>query len=274
MGPRRCVGVDWSGAADARAAARAIWCAVVEDGRLVALETGRDRRQTTARLTELVFEEPESVIGLDFCFSAPAWFLDALGMRSAGELWRWAARQAEDDPGFVRRLPPPFWGPSVRPRPAGAGPALRATEVAVAASGTRPASFFQVSGPGSVGAQSLLGMPELMMLCDAGVSVWPFDAPRLPVAVEVFPRALARALAPAGAPRTGASFRAAVVEQHADALGPWRDIVRGNQDAFDAAVAALALAWTPDLVGYLRATGPGGDPREGAIAMPEPGPCR
>ena len=273
MGPRRCVGVDWSGAADRRAAARAIWCAVVDDGHLVALETGRDRRQTTARLIELVFEEPETVIGLDFCFSAPAWFLDAHGMRSAGELWRWAARQAESDPGFVRGLPAPFWGPSIRPRPAIPGPTLRATEAAVAASGTRPASVFQITGPGSVGAQSLLGMPELMALCDAGVSVWPFDAPRLPVAVEVFPRALARRLAPTGTRRGGPGFRAAVVDRHADAFGPWADVVRGNQDAFDAAVAAVGLACGRDLVGQLARTRDDQDLREGAILLPELDTC-
>ena len=155
----------------------------------MALETGRGRPATTARLVELAVEEPETVIGLDFSFSAPSWFLDAHRMRAAAELWRWAAAGLARDPGFVRALGPPFWGPGIRPRPRADGPALRRTEEVLGRPGARPSSFFRLSGPGSVGAQSLTGMPELMSLCDVGVSIWPFDPPRLPVAVEVFPRA-------------------------------------------------------------------------------------
>jgi hypothetical protein len=238
---------------------------------LVALETGRDRSETTGRVAELVLEEPETVVGLDFCFSAPAWFLEAEGMRSAGELWRWAARQAERDPRFVRGLPEPFWGPAVRPRPEAAGPPLRRTEQELGIPGARPSSFFKVSGPGSVGAQALLGMPELLALCDCGVTVWPFDVPRLPVVVEVFPRALAHLLAPDAAGRTGADFRAAVIDRHADAFGDLVGVVAGNQDAFDAAVAAVALDGAPDLVGQLMRTRADQDLREGSILLPELG---
>jgi hypothetical protein len=263
--------VDWSGAAGRRAAARAIWLAVVEDGRLVALETGRDRTETTRRLTELVVEEPETVIGLDFCFSAPAWFLEAHGMRSAGELWRWAAAGIARDAGFVRALGPPFWGPGIRPRPAAGGDPLRGTERAVRRPGAQPSSFFKLSGPGSVGAQSLYGMPELMSLCDVGVSVWPFDPPRLPVAVEVFPRALAHQLAPSAERLAGAALRRAVVTQQADAFGVFGGTAAQAQDAFDAAVAALALGRARDLVGQLERERAAADPREGAILVPEVG---
>ncbi len=246
-----------------------MWLAVAEGGRLVALETGRDRAQTSARLAELVFEEPDTAIGLDFCFSAPAWFLEAHGMRSAGELWRWAARQAERNPRFVRELPEPFWGPSVRARPAAAGVPLRRTERQLGVPGAHPSSFFKVSGPGSVGAQALLGMPELLTLCDCGIAVWPFDVPRLPVAVEVFPRALAHLLAPDAARRTGADARAVVVARHADAFGDLAGVAEGNQDAFDAAVSALALDGARDLIGQLARTRADQDLREGAILIPE-----
>jgi len=271
VGPRRCVGVDWSGAADPRTAARAIWLAVAEGGRLVALETGRGRSETSARLVELAAEEPDTVIGLDFCFSAPAWFLEARGMRSAGALWRWAARQAERNPRFVRELPEPFWGPWVRPRPEAAGPALRRTEQQLAIPGAHPSSFFKVTGPGSVGAQALLGMPELLALCDCGVTIWPFDAPRLPVAVEVFPRALARLLAPGATGRHGADFRTEVIARHPDAFGDLARVAAQNQDAFDAAVVALALDGARDLVGQLARTRADQDLREGAILIPELG---
>ncbi len=237
----------------------------------MALETGRGRAETAARLAELVFEEPDTVIGLDFCFSAPAWFLDAQGMRSAGELWRWAARQAEQHPRFVRELPEPFWGPGVRRRPVAAGAAFRRTEQELDIPGAHPSSFFKVSGPGSVGAQSLLGMPELLVLCDCGVTVWPFDVPRLPVAVEVFPRALARLLAPDAVGVTGAAFRTEVIALHAGAFGDLARVAENNQDAFDAAVAALALDGARDLVGQLARTRAEQDLREGAILIPELG---
>lgn len=268
MRPRRAVGVDWSGAADPRAAARAIWLAVVEDGALVALEHGRDREATLAHLVELVLTEPETVIGLDFCFSAPAWFLAGRGMRSAGELWRWAASGIDADAGFVRGLPAPFWGPGIRAAPAAGGDRFRATEHAIAAAGARPGSIFRLSGPGAVGAQSLYGMPALLSLCDAGVAIWPFDPPALPCAVEVFPRALARFLAPAGTRLRGAALRRAVAAAAADALGPWRARVEANQDAFDAAVTALVLGDTADLLEQLAAARAGANPLEGAIFVP------
>jgi len=271
VGPRRCVGVDWSGAAGRRAAARAIWLAVAQEGRLVALETGRDRASTTARLVELVFEEPETVIGLDFCFSAPAWFLDAHGMRSAAELWRWAAAGIARDPAFVRALGPPFWGPGIRPRPAAGGDSLRRTDHAVRRPGAQPSSFFKLTGPGSVGAQARYGMPELMSLCDVGVAIWPFDPPRLPVAVEVFPRLLARLVAPAADGLSGAGLRRAVVAQEDGALGPFAGACAANQAAFDAAVTALALGRARGLVGQLERGRADADPREGAILRPELG---
>jgi hypothetical protein len=236
---------------------------------LVSLESGRGRDATTSRLIELTADEPETVIGLDFCFSAPAWFLEDRRMRSAGELWRWAARRRAADPGFVRTLEAPFWGPGVRRRPDLPGDAFRRTEREVAAPGVQPSSFFRVSGPGSVGAQSLVGMPELLVLCDAGISVWPFDPPRLPVVVEVFPRALARALVPEAVHLTGEAMRRAVVAREQAALGDAAVTLVGNQDAFDAAITALALARAGDLVAQLVRLRPAHDLQEGAILVPE-----
>jgi len=269
VGPRRTVGVDWSGAADPRAAARTIWLAVVEDGRIVGLETGRGRAATIARLIELVFEEPETVIGLDFCFSAPAWFLDQMGMRSAGELWRWAEAGCARDSAFVLSRDAPFWGPGIRVRPPRAGDPLRRTEHEVARPGAQPGSIFQLSGPGSVGAQSLHGMPGLLALCDAGVSIWPFDPPRLPCAVEVFPRVMARVLSPDAAHVSGRGLRRDVCARYADALGDVRGVLEEDQDAFDAAVTALALERGRDLVRQLEEGREHADPREGAIVVPE-----
>jgi len=235
----------------------------------VALETGHDRAATTARLVELVFEEPETVIGLDFCCSAPAWYLEAHGLRSAAELWRWAAAGMTRDPAFVRGLGPPFWGPGIRSRPALAGAPLRRTDRAVQCAGAQPVSFFKLSGRGSVGAQVLCGMPELMSLCDVVVAIRPFDPPRLSLAVEVFPRLMARLLAPSADALTGAALRRAVVAQETAVLGGFAVVCETNQDAFDAAVVALALARAHDLVGQLERGRAGADVREGEILAPE-----
>lgn len=233
------------------------------------METGRDRVAATGRLIELVFEEPETVIGLDFCFSAPAWFLQQMGIRSAGELWRWAQVGCERDPGFARGLEAPFWGSGIRARLPCEGDPLRRTEHELARAGARPCSIFQLSGPGSVGAQSLHGMPALLALCDAGVSIWPFDPPRMPCAVEVIPRALARMLAPAVDHLSGRRLRVEVCARYADAWGEVRGVLEDNHGAFDAAVVALALDRSDRLVAYLEAERRDADLREGAIAVPE-----
>ena len=241
MCPRRVVGVDWSGAASDRDAARSIFTAVVEDGRLVALEGGRGRDATIDAVIDAVFEEPETLVGLDFAFGVPDWLAAEHGWRSAGEVWRWAETGVASGPDWVRSRPAPFWGPGIRPRPALGGDPLRATERAAAATGARPASVLQLSGPGSVGAQSLWGMPQLLRLADAGLAIWPFDPPRLPMAAEVFPRQMARGLAPDAARLTGPAFRDAVIDGLGATVAGFADALRGSQDAFDAAMAAIGL---------------------------------
>ncbi len=267
MRPRRTVGVDWSGAAASSAASRAIWCAVVEDGRLLSLESGRDRAQIVSHLIELTCSEPETLIGLDFSFSAPAWFVVQMGFRSAGELWRWAERSLQSDPHFPRSLDPPFWGPGIRSRPELDGDPLRATERQIARPGVRPSSFFQLSGPGSVGAQSLYGMSGLLSLCDAGLSIWPFDPPRLPCVVEAYPRMYAHDLLPGGTSLTGRHLRIALCAHFAETFGEWAELCIENQDACDAAIIAIALDRADDPIAELERTRDTWDPLEGAIAV-------
>lgn len=268
MVPRRTVGVDWSGAASDVDAASAVFTAVVEDGRLVALVGGRGRDATIDAVVDLASEEPETLVGLDFAFGVPAWLAAREGWRSAGEVWRWAAMGTASGPGWVRARPEPFWGLGVRRKPAMSGDEYRVTERAAMASGARPASVLQLSGPGSVGAQSLWGMPQLLRLADAGVAIWPFDAPRLPMAAEVFPRQMARWLAAGAAGLNGDAFRVAAVAELGEAVAGYADVLAGSQDAFDAAAAALGL-W--HAVGDVTATGPPATPEErieGRILMP------
>ena len=138
------------------------------------------------------------VVGFDFCFSFPAWFVrDEHGVASGPEFWRrvveeghverWLMRGAED-----RR----FWGkPHKRPEEFSGEylhRMLRATDIdcKIAAlipeaerqarvRGITPKSVFQIGGSGSVGTASLRGFAVLLRLREAGFRVWPFDAPAL-----------------------------------------------------------------------------------------------
>ena len=147
-------------------------------------------------------------MGLDFAFSWPRWYLDAEGLADAADAW---ARAAELAALPARDLPRPFWGAGIRPL-ADAGlegrERFRLTETAPAAAAAGARSTFHAGGNGTVGLQSIRGMPHLAELRRAGVAVWPFEAPRpaSPAAVEIFPRMIA--WAPAGARARGAAFRA------------------------------------------------------------------
>ncbi len=201
-------------------------------------------------MLDAVAAEPSTIVGLDFAFSWPRWYLDERGLPGPEDAWAHAAALAALP---SRELPRPFWGAGIRPLVA-AGlegrERLRLTETAPepAAAGAR--STFHAGGNGTVGLQSIRGMPFLAELRRAGVAVWPFDAPDpgSPVVVEIFPRMIARRLAPRPSIR-GPVFRARVVEALPDGAlaGPprARDLALASQDAFDAAVSAIALSRGP-----------------------------
>ncbi len=68
----RVVAVDWSGAKSA--VHKKIWLAEVVDGRMVRLETGRDREEVVEHLIGEAALGCPMVVGLDFAFAFPAWF--------------------------------------------------------------------------------------------------------------------------------------------------------------------------------------------------------
>jgi hypothetical protein len=195
---------------------------------------------------DAVAAEPSTIVGLDFAFSWPRWYLDERGLPGPEDAWAHAAGLAALP---SRELPRPFWGAGIRPLVA-AGlegrERLRLTETAPepAAAGAR--STFHAGGNGTVGLQSIRGMPFLGELRRAGVRIWPFDAPApgAPLVVEIFPRMIARRLAPGRA--RGGAFRAlvtaAVPEDALAGVAGAGDLALANQDAFDAAVSAIALS--------------------------------
>ncbi|HEY2596826.1 MAG TPA: hypothetical protein VGK33_23260, partial [Chloroflexota bacterium] len=160
----RVIAIDWSG--DARNARQHIWLAEASgQGKLVRLEAGRDRQELADHLAALATRE-EVVVGFDFAFSFPRWFLCRLGVRTGPELWAHVAQHGE---GWLAACEPPFWGRPGRTRPPRVLPALRMTDLAVPRTGgVAPKSIFQIGGAGAVGTGSIRGMPLLHRLQAAG----------------------------------------------------------------------------------------------------------
>jgi hypothetical protein len=228
------VAVDWSGRRSGER--RYLWLAEAADGELLRLECGRTRDELVAELVARGSDDPPPVVGFDFSFSLPAWFLDREGHREAAELWAAAAADGER---WLRECPPPFWGRPGRRRPEHAGQ-LRLTEASiVAVGGIRPKSTFQIGGAGSVGTGSVRGWPALLRLRAAGFAIWPFDeSARPPVAVEIYPRALTGAVV-----KSDVSERIRLLDARYPAIPPeLRDHAIASEDAFDAAVSALVMS--------------------------------
>ena len=211
--------VDWSGRLTG--ADRRIWTAVASCDGLLALEGGRNRDQLGDHLIGLALAEPELVVGLDFGFSLPLWFLDQAGLENGMAVPEALAES------WLGNCPSPFWGRRGRCR--GPQPQHRLTEQQLAF----PAkSVFQIGGAGAVGTGSLRGFPLLRRLRAEGFAIWPFDEPRPATVVEIYPRLLTRR----------------VIKSRPEQR--WRYLnERGwplegavSEDAFDAEVSALVMA--------------------------------
>jgi hypothetical protein len=257
----RVVAVDWSGRAGVTGQRRHIWRAVADDGRLVALGSGMSRGEVVDEVVAMARADEELIVGFDFAFSFPAWFVLGYGLTEVGELWALAAVEGER---WLEECRPPFWGRPHKPRPA-LVEQLRLTDASCQpVGGARPKSVFQVGGAGAVGTGSIRGMPYLPRLRAAGFSVWPFDPAGSPLVVEIYPRALTGPVR-----KSVAAARAAYLEDWTLPLG-LRRLAQESEDAFDAAASALVM-WRhlEQLRNLCRAE----DPRvllEGAIWAPTP----
>jgi hypothetical protein len=231
----RVIAVDWSGATEGSISK--IWLAEIDptSNSLIRLEAGRTRQGVAEYLLDRRRSDPRFVVGFDFAFSFPEWFVVERNLPNAPALWDVVVEEGER---WLRECCPPFWG-----RPGIGKPNLsehfRRTDLEVpAVAGIRPKSVFQIGGAGAVGTGSIRGMPSLKLLRDGGFSIWPFDAPAYPMVVEIYPRVL-----------TGA-----VVKQHADVRLQYlernyqhmsrseRALGASSEDAFDALVAAAVMA--------------------------------
>ena len=228
----RAIAVDWSGARER--VRHSLQIAAAPPLRLLGGSTRTEAAELLVREAE---RDPELVVGLDFAFSFPAWYLDELGVGDPRELWELAAREGER---WLAEAREPFWR-RARDEALRGREAFRRTEREV---GGAPKSVFQLVGAGQVGTGTLRGLPLLDRLARAGFSVWPFDDARPPVVVEIYPRL----------------FR--------DAYAPARPLAGGNPHAFDALVSAEVMSRHLEEIRTLRS-----DPEyalEGRIWRPEP----
>jgi len=194
----RIVALDWSGRIDAAGQRRHIWAGVWTAGAGITLEAGRTRDEVAKWLIEMAAETPRMVIGIDCCFSFPAWFLREHCCKTVFDFWEkvaagqgelWLARECEDVArderfwGKPHKRPEQFCGEGYRRMMRGTdwenkvaqslegGDAARAAKM----KGITPKSPFQIGGSGSVGTGSLRAMPFLLRLREAGFRVWPFE---------------------------------------------------------------------------------------------------
>ena len=256
------VAVDWSGRAGTTPN---LWVAHARDGVLCELHREPSRRDAVDHLLATARREADVVVGLDFCFSFPAWFCHRHDAETVRAVWELATRHGEQ---WLAQCPPPFWGRPGRPKPDTAEPLRRTERHIAAAAGVRLKSVFQVGGAGAVGTGSLRGMPYLAVLQDAGFAIWPFDDAAPPLAVEIYPRLFTGPVVksdPEARGRVLAGLGAAIPER-------FRAAAAGSEDAFDAAVSALVMARHTGLLASMPATADARSRLEGAIWMPPPDP--
>jgi len=271
-GLERVVAVDWSGD-KGPGQRKKIWAGVwtATDASLktgkVTLENGRTRMELMEWLVEMARETPRMVVGFDFSFGFPAWFMRELGIGAAPEFWRlvangqgekWLHKDCEDGRFWGRagsgrhgKKPAEFCGEHAHRMLRRAETLLKVraeiTDPLAAAriAGIAPKSVFQIGGAGAVGTASLRGMPGLLMLREAGFRIWPYDAPSVkkPMVVEIYTRLMTGAVN-----KSSEAARTAYLGKKREENALYAEISRavmakakGSEDAFDALVSAMVM---------------------------------
>jgi hypothetical protein len=268
----RVVGIDWSGRVDVAGQRRhiyaGIWTQLSRNKTTVQLENGRTREEIAEWLIELVRETPRMVVGFDFCFSFPAWFVrDEHQSPNAPAFWQRVVTQGHAERWLTRSEDKRFWGkPHKRPAEF-SGPnlhrMLRATDIdhkiiahipeaerQALVRGITPKSVFQIGGSGSVGTASLRGFPTLLRLREAGFRIWPYDRPQLsiknphPLVVEMYTRLNTGAVHKSN-PAARAAYLLRKRREDPAYASLSRTVLakaRSGEDAFDALISTMVMA--------------------------------
>lgn len=217
----RVVIVDWSASSRPVRGRDSIWVAV-RDAAGISTTNPPTRSAAMVHVEDLCRRPGRTLLGVDFSLGYPSGLAAVLGLD--GIPWRatWTLLEhlvIDEDDNVNNRFdvaaelnarvghgPGPFWGcppnrrtatltsTKVDPSPLDE---WRTVEVELRRRGTRPFSSWQLLGVGSVGSQSLLGIPRLCRLERAllavgrSVDVWPFTGGPHPAAdvviAEVWP---------------------------------------------------------------------------------------
>ncbi|MGA1982312.1 MAG: hypothetical protein ABSG84_07555 [Acidobacteriaceae bacterium] len=261
---QRVVAVDWSGDRSVAGQRKKIWAGVWTAGGRLRLESKMTRETLIDWLIEMARDTPRMVVGVDFCFSYPAWFVAEHGAKTAPEFWeivvehgeRWLGWECED----AR-----FWGRVGKFR-TGKKPLefcgefglrmLRQADIAckvqgkildpseaAKVKGIAPKSPFQIGGAGAVGTGTLRGIPKLPELVKGGFSIWPFHPTRLPMLVEIYPRLLTGEVKKGDA-KERAKYLMRKQKEEAAYSSIEEDVMekaRESEDAFDALVSVMEM---------------------------------
>lgn len=219
--------VDWSAAAKPVTGANSIWVGILaKDARLklqfraVNLPTRLKARDFIRDMAEKLARRGDKVlIGFDFSFSFPAGTAAAMGLKlDEDQPWRalysylaGKVRERDDNSNArfaiaagmnyaISKGPFPFWGapardqastlPGKRPEfgPDALLPEYRRCELAMKSAKTgQPKSCWQLAYAGSVGSQTLLGIPHVDWLASQidGAAIWPFQTGLVPLTDEL-----------------------------------------------------------------------------------------
>ena len=247
-----------------------IYVAEAEGNNLVRLMNGLTRPEAITMLVQEIEAGGPIVIGLDFAFSFPQWYLEYRNLGNVCELWNLAQEEGEEwlDGGTW-----PFWGRpgQYRRRPANLQPCLRFRQTECDHAPPQPQSVFKIAGTGHVGTGTIRGLPELARLHAARAAIWPFDdlQPSSPMVVEIYPRWFYGNNVTNNWTVEGRNSRRNCLERHYAYLDRhWLDTMIGSPDAFDAGVSALVMS--AHAVQFHRLPEAGQPPRslEGAIWLP------
>ena len=260
----RCIAVDWSGAKIGASQRNKIWLAEAEEGQLTRLEHGRNREQACRELVAVIRSGGDVVIGLDFAFSYPEWFLRRRRLHCVNELWELAKSEGEE---WLERKPYPFWGggKSTKPAMKASHTEYRETDEEYRSLGYPAQSTFKLNLPGAVGTGTVRGLPFLLMLQDSGAAIWPFEKPGRSTVVEIYPRLL-----------YGNNVKKAERQSRSVYLSRCfgnlnssdSQKMKESDDAFDAGISALVMSANADTFAQLEPA-TGAKKLEGEIWAPE-----
>jgi hypothetical protein len=97
------VAIDWSG--NKAGGAKTIWSAMSSNSHLSELFNGKNREEVADCLIKLAEDDSHLVVGLDFPFSMPAWFVRATGATDGPEFWKVVVAEGEN---WLKVVPDPF----------------------------------------------------------------------------------------------------------------------------------------------------------------------